>query len=251
MTRQLSALVAVAAAAMLVGGCDSNGGGTGTTSSSTAPSSSTKQALPPGTLEDLLLSETDVDGVLGVTGSRTDKVSDSLQEDPTAGLGPSGFRFPDECLYITGPGLAPVYSNSGNTGVHGERVSVPSPASDGSTPDANQYVVMFPSAQQASAFFTTSAQRWPACANRQGTVPDNAKSPGFGWKVGPVSNANGVLSASVSISLTKDGKTIDKSCQRALTVRNNIAIDVDGCRPIPGDVGVDIANQIAGKVDKQ
>ncbi|MCV7412654.1 hypothetical protein AWC05_18705 [Mycobacterium florentinum] len=249
--RQLPAVAALAAAAMLVAACDSNGGGTGPPSAFTPSTSATKQALPPAALTDLLLSEAEVDSVLGVTGARTDKVSDSLQEDPTAGLGPAGYTFPQECLYITGPALAPVYANSGSTMVHGERISVPSPDSDGSTPDANQYVVMYPSAQQASAFFTRSSERWPACANRQGTVPDNAKSPGFQWKVGPVSSANGVLSTTVSITLTKDGKTIDKSCQRALTARNNIAIDVDGCRPIPGDVGVDIANQIAGKVDKQ
>ncbi|BBY19811.1 hypothetical protein [Mycobacterium stomatepiae] len=128
MTRQLPALVAVAAAAMLIAGCDSNGGGTGTTSSWTAPSSSTKQALPPGSLQDLLLSETDVDGVLGVTGSRTDKVSDSLQEDPTAGVGPPGFRFPDECLYITGPGLARCIPTAGTPGFAGRESASPRPS---------------------------------------------------------------------------------------------------------------------------
>ncbi|WAC93432.1 sensor domain-containing protein [Mycobacterium sp. Aquia_213] len=249
--RQLPAFVAVAAV-VLAAGCDSNGGGTGTTFTSITPATSSKQALPPAALADLLLGPADIDGVLGVTGSRTDRVSDSLQENQTADSGPKGFRFPEECLYITGPALAPVYANSGNTSVHGERISVPSPGgSNESNPDANQFLVMFPSAQQASAFFTTSAQRWPACANRQGTVPDGGKSPGFQWKVGPVSNANGVLSATVSVSLTKDGENIVKTCQRALTVRNNISIDVDGCRQNPGEVGVDIANLIAGKVEKQ
>jgi hypothetical protein len=40
-------------------------------------------------------------------------------------------------------------------------------------------------------------------------------------------------------------------CQRALTARNNIVIDVDACRKDVGDLGIDIAKQIAGKVDKQ
>ncbi|WP_051465088.1 sensor domain-containing protein [Mycobacterium genavense] len=138
-----------------------------------------------GALQDLMLGPAEVDTILGITGSRIDKLSDSMQEDQTAGAGPSGFRFPEEWLYATGPALAPVYANSGSTSAYGERISAP-PARGGSKssdsrPDVNQYVVMFSSAQQASSFFDTSAQRWPACANREGTVPDGPKSPGFQW----------------------------------------------------------------------
>ncbi len=57
--------------------------------------------------------------------------------------------------------------------------------------------------------------------------------------------------AAASVSLSKNGETRSQSCQRALTVRNNVVIDVDGCRDDPRNVGVDIANQIAAKVDKQ
>ncbi len=42
------------------------------------------------------------------------------------------------------------------------------------------------------------------------------------------------------------------SCQRALTVRNNIAIDVLACAsPLAGGSAVDIAEQIAAKVARQ
>lgn len=44
---------------------------------------------------------------------------------------------------------------------------------------------------------------------------------------------------------------MSESCQRALTVRNNVVIDVEACRNDPGNVAVEAANQIAGKVDKQ
>jgi hypothetical protein len=249
--RQLPALVALAAAGALVAACDSNGGGTGNQTSSVTTATSTKQLVAQAALPNLLLAAPDVDAVLGVSGTRTDKVSDSLQEDPTLGVGPKGFTFPEECLYITGPGLAPLYFNTGTIGTHGERISVPTPEANGASPDANQFVVAFGSAQQASAFFDTSAQRWPACANREGTVPNGEKLPGFQWKVGPVSNTDGVLSTTVSIHLVKDGQPVEKTCQRALTARNNVVIDVAGCRQAPGDVGVRIANQIADKVDKQ
>jgi hypothetical protein len=44
---------------------------------------------------------------------------------------------------------------------------------------------------------------------------------------------------------------LSMGCQRALTVRNNVAIDVSGCRKDPGDLGLKAAGQIAAKVDKQ
>jgi PknH-like extracellular domain len=244
--------VAVAAAGLLVAACDGNGGGTGDTPDPKTSTTTSKQALAPAVLPDLLLGPSDVDSALGVTGWRTDRASDSLQEDQTVGLGPPGYRFPAECLYMTGPGLAPVYAGSGSSAVRAERVAAPSPGPTGANPNANQFVVSFPSAQQASAFFTTSSQRWPACANRQDTVPaGDAGSASAQWKVGPVSSANGVLSTTVFISLTKKGETKSQSCQRALTVRNNIAIDVSGCGENPDGMGVAIANRIADKVDKQ
>ena len=44
---------------------------------------------------------------------------------------------------------------------------------------------------------------------------------------------------------------MSQSCQRALTVRNNVVIDTAAYRKDPGNVAVDVANQIAGNVDKQ
>ena len=39
--------------------------------------------------------------------------------------------------------------------------------------------------------------------------------------------------------------------QRALTVRNNVVVDVVLMRKDPADFGVKVAAQIAGKIDKQ
>jgi hypothetical protein len=66
-----------------------------------------------------------------------------------------------------------------------------------------------------------------------------------------VSNANGVLSTSVIVTVNGDGTNVTMPCQRALTARRNVVIDVDVCRKDVGDLGINIANQIAGKVDKQ
>jgi hypothetical protein len=42
-----------------------------------------------------------------------------------------------------------------------------------------------------------------------------------------------------------------QSCQRALTVRNNVVIDTAAYRKDPGNVAVDVAEQIPSNVDTQ
>jgi hypothetical protein len=58
------------------------------------------------------------------------------------------------------------------------------------------------------------------------------------------------LSVTATVSATKDNQTFSQSCQRALTVRNNVVIDTEACNKDAGNAAVTIANQIAGKVDK-
>jgi hypothetical protein len=108
----------------------------------------------------------------------------------------------------------------------------------------DQGVVLFPSARNAGAFFTASAQRWAACANRQLTYTKPGQPDGV-WTVGAVSNTNGILSA----TKTLEGGN-GRSCQRALTVANNAVIDVIACSYTQSDAtaGVNIAHQIAAKV---
>jgi hypothetical protein len=251
--RQFAVAAAVATTGILVAACGGSNEGETKSSSSSTTTTSSKPPLAQAALANLLLTPAEVDTTLGVTGSKTDKTFDTLQEDKSGEVFPKSYKFPSECLFITGEALTPIYTGSGNTAVHGERDIAPIPTgSNDPNPDISQFVVLFPSAEQATAFFNTSSQRWPACANRQETVPGgDADSPDVQWKVGPVANANGILSTTVSVSLSKGGDSMSQSCQRALTVRNNVVIDTEACRKDPGDAGISVAKQIAGKVDKQ
>jgi len=247
--RQLATAVAVAAVGMLVVSC--GGSNKSSPSSSSTTTTSSKPPVAQAALANLLVTPADIDSALGVTGTKTDKTIDALQPDQSANNFPKGYKFPDECVYATDAALVPVYANSGNTAVHGEHDVIPAPpGSNDPPPDADQFVVLFPSADQANAFFTTSSQKWPACANRQDTTPADGDTPPLTWKVGPVSNTNGVLSVTATVSATKDNQTFSQSCQRALTVRNNVVIDTEACNKDAGNAAVTIANQIAGKVDK-
>jgi hypothetical protein len=249
MRSQLTTAVAIAAAGILIAGCGGDNAG-GAALSSTTTTAAPKTPLAQAGLPDLMLSPTDIDTVLGATGTSSDPPITTLVEDP---FKREDYTFPAECRYTMHAALASVYADSGSTAVYGYHDQAPAPPSADQleSPEVYQVVVLFGSPEQASAFFTTSTQRWPACANRQDTVPAADGKPELRWKVGQVSNANGVLSAPVTITITSNGNSVTVPCQRALTVRNNVVIDVDACRKDIGDSGVSIANQIAQKVDKQ
>nr|WP_231978373.1 sensor domain-containing protein [Mycobacterium sp. E3298] len=209
-----------------------------------------KTPLIKAQLPDLMLSPSDIDTMLGVTGTTSDPPKTALEEDTAKR---SDYTLPAECKYALHAALAPVYADSGYTAVYGYHDLAPTPpgADDLESPDVYQFVVLFPAPDQANAFFTTSSQQWPACANRLETVPADGAHPELQWKVGPVTNANGVLSTTVTLSFSRNGVNLTVPCQRALTVRSNVVVDVDACRKDAGDLGINIANQIAGKIGKQ
>ncbi|WP_293345391.1 sensor domain-containing protein [Mycobacterium sp.] len=246
--RQVTAAVCTAAIGFAVAGCG------GSNESSTA-SSSTTPARPPvaqAALSGLLLTPAEIDGVLGVTGTQSKEKTDKLQDDTAKQQWPAGWKFPDDCVFAVGPGESPVYANSGYTAVSGDddAASLP-PGANEPDPEVAQLLVLFPSAKEANAFFTTSTQSWPACANRQFKTPAGPDSPEMNWQVGPVSNSNGTLTTTLTMTASNNGNVLTMTGQRALTVRNNIVVDVGVIRKDPPDLGVKVANQIAGKVDKQ
>jgi hypothetical protein len=250
--RQLTAALAATAAGILVAGCGGSNGG-GTASSSTTTTTSSKPPLAQAALANLLLAPADIDSALGVQGSKSDKTFDALQPDLSASNFPKGYTFPAECVYATDAGLVPVYADSGSTAAKGEHDTAPAPpGSNDPPPDADQFVVLFPSADKANAFFTTSSQKWAACANRGDTAVGDPDTPDIQWKLGPVSNTNGLLTVTATVNASKNGQAIGQQiCQRALTVRNNVVVDTEACNKDAGNSAVTIANQIAGKVDKQ
>lgn len=247
--RRLSAAVSAAAIGILVAGCGGSNGGTPGSSTTTSTPPPVAQAALPG----LLLTSADLDSALGATGSRSKEKNDKLKDDAAKQPWPAGWKFPDDCVYAIGPGQAPVYAGSGYSAVSGddEVASLP-PNSDEPDPEVEQVLVLFPTAKEANAFYTTSVQRWPACANRQFTTPAGQDTPETGWQVGPVSNANGMLSTTLTMTIRDNGNVVlTMTCQRALTVRNNVAIDVSAVRKDPADLAVKLAGQIAGRVDKR
>jgi serine/threonine kinase PknH len=177
---------------------------------SAAPSTQAAPAPPPprpppkpveaAALDGLLLSPDQIDAAMGATGMIVAKNEPSIIHNDTDTV-------PDQaCLLMYGPVETGVYPNEKYIPVRGqylhdpERTLVQGNASwPGSTIHGlEQNVVLFPSAQDADAFFTGSAPQWAACSNRQFhvTVPGETDQV---WAVGPISNTNGTLSATMTV----------------------------------------------------
>jgi serine/threonine-protein kinase len=187
-------------------------------------------------LDGLLLSLDQTNSAMGATGMGIIGTYTKLLESSATIAQP-------ECRTINDPLEASSYNGSGWTALRKQRLQEP-PQGTPVNYFADQGVALFPSADNAATFFAASAKRWPACSNR--TYIENAPNETWTWNVGPVSNADGTL----SVSLTQEGAN-GWGCQRALTIANNVAIDVLACSYNPTEAAVNIAHQIAAKVAKQ
>ena len=253
--RHLTATVAVAAIGLFVAGCGSDNKSTPASSSTTTTTTTTTSSKPPvaqAALGSFLLNPDELNGVMSSTGMASQEKFDKPQDDNAKQHWPQGWTWPAECLYALGPAEGPVITDAKYTAISGDDSVAPlPPGATDINPEVTQAVLLFPSADDAKAFFTTSSQRWPACADHQFTTPGDADTPELAWKVGPVSTADSTLTATLSMTGTKNGVTHTMSCQRALTVRNNVAIDVSACRNDAADLGVKVVKLIGAKVDKQ
>ena len=200
-------------------------------SASPRPTSQPATAIPETALQELLLSQDQVGAAMGVTDM-------TAKETVTSMLDASGFVSDKTCLGVYGPVQDAVYAGSGWKALRAQSVGAVN-----ETAAVIQAVVSFSSTNGARTFFTASAQSWQACSNRQFTVTMSGNS--LVESVGPVSNTNGTLSAAVTG--LRGIETM--SCQRALSVADNVAVDVQTCGGPTGGA-VNITHQIAAKVTK-
>jgi hypothetical protein len=224
--------VAAAAVVVLSAGC---GGGEKTAGPTTTTASSSGPTVATSALDALLLSPTEIGAAVGAPDVPV-KRTDSQMANTSAGR-------PEKNCGFTQPVENSVYANTGWNAVRQQELQEPG---DEFKHHIIQAVVSFPSANDATRFFTASAQIWPPCANQQYRVTAPGK-PDLTFAMGPIANTNNTLS-------TTDTLIGDKkwACQRALTVSSNIAIDIAVCSAdSPPDAAVNIAHQIAAKVDKQ
>jgi len=221
------------AALLLAGMCVVAACGTGTSQDIATSTSTTPPPTPVamGALKELLLTPDQLTVAVGATKLAVKTERTYMWDNETT-------VSEQDCRAVQEPAAASAYTGSQWIAVQGNVIEETSAAR---THLVDQAVVAFVSAKDAAAFFTTATQRWQACSDGHYTVT-LAGRPAAAWTVGPVVDTDGTLSA----TLTSEAK--GHGCQRALTVINNVAIDVDVCSADPGDAAMNIAHQIAAKV---
>nr|WP_233214805.1 sensor domain-containing protein [Mycobacterium sp. 4858] len=233
MRRQFPILLQAAVCA-LTAGCTTVVGGSAAPADTRGPLTQAPVAVT--ALDGLLLDDRKINDILGAgmrIRYRTQEMWDSSQ------------TFSDQsCLAVAGPAQRAVYADTGWTAVRGERLDDSFDDPKVRNDSVNQAVIAYPAARQANAFYGASVRRWAACANRR-FIDHPPGQPEIAWAVADSHQVGGTLSTSEEQEGSPDGWR----CQRALTVRNNVVIDVAACGSfLPGSSAVDLAQQIAAAV---
>ena len=224
--RRYVATCGVAGVGVLVAGC--GGGSQANQSATTTITSLIPRPVVERELDSLLLTPAQVNPLMGASGMAVIRRHDKMSDD-------SSTMKPPECLALDGSAQAKVYENSGFTAVSDQELN----DGDNFTHYAEQAVVLFPTVKQARVFLISSALRWPACHGYTHI------QSGTEWVVGPISDTNGALSV---IATQQHARAGGWACGRALTLKNNVIVDVNTCSPDPKNSAIDIANLIAVKV---
>ncbi|MCK8643452.1 sensor domain-containing protein [Mycobacterium colombiense] len=236
MVRGWIAVLVLAAVCALTAGCTTVVGGRAAPADASGPAPRTP--LSAADLDGLLLDKDQINSLLDAGMRLRYGVQEMWDWSST---------FSDKsCLAMDGPAQAAVYADTGWTAMRGQRFddNFDDPAVRNDS--AIQAVIAYPSARKANTFYDASVRRWFACANRKFSERPTGK-PEIVWAVGEAHKVGGTLSTS-EVQDSSDGWT----CQRALTARNNVVIDVATCGSLlPGGSAVDLAEQIAAKVSRQ
>jgi hypothetical protein len=223
--RRMMAALALTAAAGLAVGC-----GSATSTSPTPPAAPVSVAA----LDGMLLDDAEA---VKATGANLMEVGTSVDHDT---VDDSANVSDSACLFTANPAEEKVYAGSGWIAIRSQMAMSPDVDNPTPYPIIAASLVLFPSADEAAKFFAASAGRWPACANKQFTLKKyNGKMED--WAMGPISNDKGMLSATRTVANDK--------CQMALTVRNNVVVDVSSCGYDLGNPrAINFAEQLAAKI---
>lgn len=220
----LLGLLCLALGSMTLSGCAATTGGT---AMPTAPPATAE------TLSSLLLSAPEVAAALSGQVTVTREVDTPWND--------SAHLANTDCLAVAGAAQKGAYDGSGWTGMRGQ-ILREAPGAGSWSHYAVQAVVLFPTATAAADFFRGSQRSWAGCSDRELSYAQQLM-PAQVWSVGPVGVDHDVL----TVSRTQRGPQ-QWSCQRALRVRGNVAVDVEACSL---DGPTTAAAAIAGAIDER
>jgi hypothetical protein len=223
--RQPTVAVAIAVSCVVMTGCSLS---KGYAESVTPTRSIIPRPLVERELPELLLSPEEVNVAMGTTGMTVTGTQSEMSDS-------SATMAPQECLAIDGAAEASVYGNSGYWAERDQSLN----NGDDFTHYLKQAVVLFPTVESAGALLDASAKQWPTCRQYTHTQSETQ------WSVGQISYANGTLSTTATQG---NASAPGWGCGRALTLRNNVIIDINTCSADPADSALNIADRIAANI---
>jgi hypothetical protein len=185
-------------------------------------------------LSGLLLSPERVAGMVGAAALVQESFADSVIDD-------SEKLLQKDCIGVMAPAQHRVYGDAGWTGVRSQALRN---AGEGPRIYAViQAVISFPNADAAKKLLADQQSQWASCSGRTLTLTfPTPPSPQL-WIAGTPADMDGTTTMTQTL---KDGGGMQ--CQRALAVRNNVAVDVSACRYDTAEQALDIVHGIAAKI---
>lgn len=102
-------------------------------------------------------------------------------------------------------------------------------------------VTTFSTAPAAAAFVTQQSITWAGCQAAPVVLDPNEEKP-MTWTIQDVTRQGDTLTANTSL------RGADASCQRALTAKRNVVIDVTACSEDPANTAVTLTSMIAERI---
>jgi serine/threonine-protein kinase len=149
----------------------------------------------------------------------------------------AGTITPPNCAGAWGPVHEATYNGSGYTGFAAQ------PVND-ATHKVVQAVVSFPDAGAAKAFYDKQISDWNACKFTDVSAQYNGGKPNEAT-LGVPGVTGDVLTLLV---MSKNSETPGMQCERAMTARGNVIVDVRACTPGVGSAGFTLARDIGQKI---
>lgn len=217
---------------------------TATTSASASPSSSAPNTPAPSTpaATDGMVDPSALQSYLATPAELTQRLDGAvmtprgLVKEPFTGFDVS----PDTCTGAAIPGIDTAYRGSGFTGFVGQVVN-----DDPGQNKVIQALISFPTVAAAQSFASTQANLWRGCNYTDLTISNSSNTDHI--KTGVVATHDGGTFSMLMFPPTSVGR----QCERAMSPRGNVVVDVRVCTASVGSLGYTIARDIGEKITGQ
>jgi eukaryotic-like serine/threonine-protein kinase len=207
-----------------------------TTTSHPHSATTTVPPITSAALSGLLLTPEQVAALIGADALVQESFADSVTDDSQKFL-------QKDCTGVMAPAQQLVYADTGWTAA---RSQVLRNAGDGPRfYDVTQAVIALPNADAANKLLAAQKSQWAHCSGRTLTLASPTPPTPQLWTAGTPADTGGTLTMTQTL---KGGGGME--CERALAVRNNIAVDISACRYDVTNQAVDILNGIAAKIQQ-